>query len=126
MITTPSNLLPKYCPKCWTSPVNKWVARASTAAKKMGASLSGRDSPRGSPRRSEERRVGKEWRSLCDWSSDVCSSDLTALALGVAFPHFEVLSRKHDHNPFEPAAEILSEVLDVARQQVGGTRFNRR
>src|SRR5882672_1658300 len=22
--------------------------------------------------RSEERRVGKEWRSLCDWSSDVC------------------------------------------------------
>src|SRR5947207_102316 len=28
------------------------------------------------PPRSEERRVGKEWRSLCDWSSDVCSSDL--------------------------------------------------
>src|SRR5882672_10284107 len=27
-------------------------------------------------RRSEERRVGKEYRSLCDWSSDVCSSDL--------------------------------------------------
>src|SRR5476649_170912 len=26
--------------------------------------------------RSEERRVGKECRSLCDWSSDVCSSDL--------------------------------------------------
>src|SRR4030095_8452361 len=26
--------------------------------------------------RSEERRVGKEWRSRCDWSSDVCSSDL--------------------------------------------------
>src|SRR5882672_8865500 len=29
--------------------------------------------------RSEERRVGKECRSLCDWSSDVCSSDLDAL-----------------------------------------------
>src|SRR5882672_6351322 len=29
-------------------------------------------------RRSEERRVGKECRSLCDWSSDVCSSDLGA------------------------------------------------
>src|SRR5476649_2841575 len=29
--------------------------------------------------RSEERRVGKECRSLCDWSSDVCSSDLHAL-----------------------------------------------
>src|SRR5476649_1293443 len=26
--------------------------------------------------RSEERRVGKECRSRCDWSSDVCSSDL--------------------------------------------------
>src|SRR5260221_521598 len=31
--------------------------------------------------RSEERRVGKECRSLCDWSSDVCSSDLPLLAL---------------------------------------------
>src|SRR5476649_2258329 len=30
--------------------------------------------------RSEERRVGKECRSLCDWSSDVCSSDLDAQA----------------------------------------------
>src|SRR5882672_10085812 len=29
-----------------------------------------------SRRRSEERRVGKECRSRCDWSSDVCSSDL--------------------------------------------------
>src|SRR5882672_5853157 len=32
--------------------------------------------------RSEERRVGKECRSRCDWSSDVCSSDLRALRLG--------------------------------------------
>src|ERR1044072_902251 len=31
------------------------------------------------PHRSEERRVGKECRSQCDWSSDVCSSDLCAL-----------------------------------------------
>src|SRR5476649_2728144 len=29
--------------------------------------------------RSEERRVGKECRSRCDWSSDVCSSDLKDL-----------------------------------------------
>src|SRR5215204_4197984 len=29
--------------------------------------------------RSEERRVGKECRSLCDWSSDVCSSDLDVI-----------------------------------------------
>src|SRR5476649_1276496 len=33
------------------------------------------------PSRSEERRVGKECRSLCDWSSDVCSSDLIAVEL---------------------------------------------
>src|ERR671916_648359 len=30
--------------------------------------------------RSEERRVGKECRSRCDWSSDVCSSDLVKIA----------------------------------------------
>src|SRR5260221_632914 len=30
----------------------------------------------GQDMRSEERRVGKECRSRCDWSSDVCSSDL--------------------------------------------------
>src|ERR1044072_1592384 len=29
--------------------------------------------------RSEERRVGKECRSLCDWSPDICSSDLGRL-----------------------------------------------
>src|SRR4030095_7396090 len=33
--------------------------------------------------RSEERRVGKECRSLCDWSSDVCSSDLLVKSLGL-------------------------------------------
>src|SRR5215211_7005259 len=37
----------------------------------------------GSPR-SEERRVGKECRSLCDWSSDVCSSDLVIALLAPA------------------------------------------
>src|SRR5438034_12493 len=31
--------------------------------------------------RSEERRVGKERRSLCDWSSDVCSSDLPRMTM---------------------------------------------
>src|SRR5215218_7669732 len=35
-----------------------------------------RTSTRPAAERSEERRVGKECRSLCDWSSDVCSSDL--------------------------------------------------
>src|SRR5438034_849163 len=32
--------------------------------------------------RSEERRVRKECRSLCDWSSDVCSSDLARPTAG--------------------------------------------
>src|SRR5438132_1240613 len=36
--------------------------------------------------RSEERRVGKESRSLCDWSSDVCSSDLFSAAAGLRKP----------------------------------------
>src|SRR5260221_260935 len=35
----------------------------------------------GTENRSEERRVGKEGRSLCDWSSDVCSSDLLTFIL---------------------------------------------
>src|SRR5476649_2638874 len=39
-------------------------------------------------RRSEERRVGKECRSLCDWSSDVCSSDLSFRATLCAWPPF--------------------------------------
>src|SRR5476649_521167 len=36
--------------------------------------------------RSEERRVGKECRSRCDWSSDVCSSDLDAHRRGPTPP----------------------------------------
>src|SRR5882672_6191862 len=36
-----------------------------------------RSTTRKSNNRSEERRVGKECRSRCDWSSDVCSSDLS-------------------------------------------------
>src|SRR5476649_397217 len=34
------------------------------------------EAPARCSKRSEERRVGKECRSRCDWSSDVCSSDL--------------------------------------------------
>src|SRR5438034_1237380 len=48
--------------------------------------------------RSEERRVGKEWRSLCDWSSDVCSSDLTVEGtLGAEF--FDALGFTSHPNP---------------------------
>src|SRR5215204_1338453 len=42
------------------------------------------------PPRSEERRVGKECRSLCDWSSDVCSSDLGGG--GLSRPAFAVIA----------------------------------
>src|SRR5947207_3138220 len=46
--------------------------------------------------RSEERRVGKEWRSLCDWSSDVCSSDLAfAVADQVRPESAEAVRRLH-------------------------------
>src|SRR5882672_11188088 len=41
--------------------------------------------------RSEERRVGKECRSRCDWSSDVCSSDL-GLARVLAFYRIQHLA----------------------------------
>src|SRR5438034_912676 len=44
----------------------RWTARVTTL---VGTCTS-------RSHRSEERRVGKERRSLCDWSSDVCSSDL--------------------------------------------------
>src|SRR5476649_2398430 len=37
--------------------------------------------------RSEERRVGKECRSRCDWSSDVCSSDLVNVFRRSFDPH---------------------------------------
>src|SRR4030095_6427704 len=38
--------------------------------------------------RSEERRGGKECRSPCDWSSDVCSSDLKMRVDQLIDPHF--------------------------------------
>src|SRR5476649_2001634 len=46
--------------------------------------------------RSEERRVGKECRSLCDWSSDVCSSDLCASAAPAAKEHTARTSAAQD------------------------------
>src|SRR5476649_1910491 len=49
---------------------------ASTTAKIRPSTMSEKYSAGPNSSRSEERRVGKECRSLCDWSSDVCSSDL--------------------------------------------------
>src|SRR4030095_7169429 len=47
-------------------------ARPDAPARPRGAGQGGH--------RSEERRVGKECRSRCDWSSDVCSSDLLTVS----------------------------------------------
>src|SRR5882672_8446362 len=59
--------------------------------------------------RSEERRVGKEGRSLCDWSSDVCSSDLDGVDLlvredqraGSAEGHVDAVFLGVEDNSFE-------------------------
>src|SRR5262252_1205240 len=48
--------------------------------------------------RSEERRVGKECRSRCDWSSDVCSSDLDA-EQRVLCRFLLPLARQHFYEP---------------------------
>src|SRR6202012_4987740 len=43
--------------------------------------------------RSEERRVGKECRSRCDWSSDVCSSDLALYEASKAGVQIDLIVR---------------------------------
>src|SRR5476649_2410811 len=64
-------------------PISKTEETADLLALKIGVGVRGAhvhpqmvQDPRHRRRRSEERRVGKECRSRCDWSSDVCSSDL--------------------------------------------------
>src|SRR5215204_2857653 len=78
--------------------------------------------------RSEERRVGKECRSLCDWSSDVCSSDLRHREPARPHPR-RCAGRLRDHGPglrgtdrlVEPAVERTRERgLPVAPVQVRG------
>src|SRR5882672_2151791 len=49
------------------------------------------------PTRSEERRVGKECRSLCDWSSDVCSSYLGTGLHHEFLPEFASAARPAEH-----------------------------
>src|SRR5882672_5880130 len=69
--------------------------------------------------RSEERRVGKECRSLCDWSSDVCSSDLQrsvdrhAQALKGIEAQVRYRRRVHMHLAAEPAVRLLDEAILV-------------
>src|SRR5476649_2702300 len=56
--------------------------------------------------RSEERRVGKECRSRCDWSSDVCSSDLP-LGLKVADDDVTALAGADAHRIIDGNHEDL-------------------
>src|SRR5882672_2614798 len=66
-------------------------------------------------RRSEERRVGKECRSLCDWSSDVCSSDLLA-GREERQAQVEVAAAAHDRVERRPLlAELLAEGAEIGR-----------
>src|SRR5215204_4525811 len=63
--------------------------------------------------RSEERRVGKECRSLCDWSSDVCSSDLDAPHPMLPDPKGDVTSgvgRAKEPAALERGARRLDEI----------------
>src|SRR5476649_2820400 len=62
-------------------PTRFWLMRSMRAVSYWSSNLSGSKWPAfWLTMRSEERRVGKECRSLCDWSSDVCSSDLDGFA----------------------------------------------
>src|SRR6266540_3647635 len=103
-----------------------------------------------SPSRSEERRVGKECRSRCDWSSDVCSSDLVQAAITAAGkslpqamstpptfrkinpadPPILTLSLRSETLPLTVVQEnadnflipAISQVSGVARVSIGGDR----
>src|SRR5882672_5293593 len=58
------------------------------------------------PARSEERRVGKECRSRCDWSSDVCSSDL---------PQRGENHDRDQHRPVGGNGELFPELIHTTR-----------
>src|SRR5476649_1480008 len=61
----------------------------------LGLVITRAATPLRSARRSEERRVGKECRSRCDWSSDVCSSDLLVMIENVVLlGHYPVSTSK--------------------------------
>src|ERR687894_514702 len=64
--------------------------------------------------RSEERRVGKECRSRCDWSSDVCSSDL--LSCGVLVLPVDVGDAAQVENA---AAQIEAELGPIGIWKIG-------
>src|SRR5215211_5056583 len=59
--------------------------------------------------RSEERRVGKECRSLCDWSSDVCSSDLGDERAN------DLRRRRQDHHAADDRVNLVQLELEPGR-----------
>src|SRR5882672_3984655 len=66
--------------------------------------------------RSEERRVGKECRSLCDWSSDVCSSDLCETQRGTDVSHHAVAADLNRARPVGvPGAADLDLRVEAAQ-----------
>src|SRR5882672_7694074 len=67
--------------------------------------------------RSEERRVGKECRSRCDWSSDVCSSDLRN-PVGVDITHADAAEGRVA--PAEAAEGTDSEQHHVGEDRIRG------
>src|SRR5690625_3308403 len=62
--------------------------------------------------RSEERRVGKEWRWPRDWSSDVCSSDLGRGA-GNAPKGVNHGLRRHDEPLLKVKMEVKGNAVEV-------------
>src|SRR6202022_4514172 len=58
--------------------------------------------------RSEERRVGKECRSRCDWSSDVCSSDLSCPELSAV-----IWQQRHGGRDLLPSAALAQFLFDT-------------
>src|SRR5882757_5088679 len=65
--------------------------------------------------RSEERRVGKECRYWCDWSSDVCSSDLDATGIGGREILGELTAQQVRVRRLGPHDEVRAGALQVGR-----------
>src|SRR5476649_824263 len=65
--------------------------------------------------RSEERRVGKECRSRCDWSSDVCSSDLLDRAFDVVLRHVLRLGGSHGPAQTRVTLDVATASFEIGR-----------
>src|SRR5260221_343869 len=69
------------------------------------------------PARSEERRVGKECRSRCDWSSDVCSSDLLINGSNIGYRCLHGIPSPGTREEGEPRACHQSKGTRTTRHQ---------